>query len=81
MLTKTQQKFLLKLKENEIFADEQMFWCKKFFYVNISYLIRADLVKEKTIRGFGRPRKLYFLSEMGQELTKILSKIQEVRFR
>lgn len=79
MLTKSQQKFLLKLKENEIYADEQQFWCKKFFYTNVSFLIRANLIKSR--KDYEYNRHIYSLTENGYELTKILSRIKEVRFK
>jgi len=79
MLTKTQQKFLLKLKENEIYADEQRFWCKKFFYNNISFLVRCKLIKSR--KDYDHNRYIYSLTEFGYDLAKILNEIKEVKFR
>jgi len=79
MLSKTQQKFLVKLKENEIYAEEQRFWCKKFFYYNVSFLMRCKLIKSR--KDYDYNRSIYSLTELGYDFVKLLNQIKEVKFK
>jgi len=80
LLSRYQQKFILKLYERELFSSEQNVWIdKKWFYRNASYLIRGGLVK--TRRDYNNKMNIYSLTPRGQDLAKILIQLQEVRFK